>query len=105
MTTPMVMTTTDGIDRSVFGEEAAEPDFARLLVGLGIRELSLSPSRADATRQAIRRTDCRQAAELAELPLQCRSPGEVRALLATGLGEAASIDSSETVPESLNQRQ
>jgi phosphotransferase system enzyme I (PtsI) len=89
----------------VCGEEAAEPDFARLLVGLGIRELSLSPSRAAATRQAIRRTDSRQAIELAERSLQCRSPGEVRALLATGLEEATSIDLPETMPESLSQRQ
>lgn len=89
----------------VCGEEAAEPDFARLLVGLGIRELSLSPSRAATTRQAIRRTNSRQAEELAELSLQCRSPQEVRALWANGPDEATSIDSFERVRESQNQCQ
>ncbi len=89
----------------VCGEEAADADFARLLVGLGIREFSLCPSRAAATRQAIRRTDSRQATELAELALQCRSPSEVRALLATGLADASSLDSAETLPKSFNERQ
>ncbi|WP_436717920.1 phosphoenolpyruvate--protein phosphotransferase [Roseiconus lacunae] len=89
----------------VCGEEAAEPDFARLLVGLGIRELSLSPCLAAATRQAIRRTDSHQAIELAERSLQCRSPGEVRALLATGLEDTTSIDLPDTMRESLRRRQ
>ncbi len=89
----------------VCGEEAADADFARLLVGLGIRELSVSPNRAAAIRQVIRRTDSRQAAELAELAIQCRSPCEVRVLLATELADASSIDSAETVPKDFSERQ
>jgi phosphoenolpyruvate-protein kinase (PTS system EI component) len=65
----------------VCGEEAGEPDFARLLVGLGVRELSVSPSRGAAVRHTIRRIDSRRAAELAERALQCRSPSEVRELV------------------------
>jgi phosphoenolpyruvate-protein kinase (PTS system EI component) len=84
----------------VCGEEAADADFARLLIGLGIREISLSPSRAAATRQVIRATNSRQATELAELALGCRSPSQVRALLASRLAEASSLDSSETLSKS-----
>lgn len=63
------------------GEEAGDVGFACLLVGLGIRELSLSPSRAAAIRVAIRRIDSRRVYELAQRALRCRSPGEVRELL------------------------
>ena len=89
----------------VCGEEAADGDFARLLVGLGIRELSLSPGRAAATRYAIRGTDSRQATELAELALQCRSPSEVRELLANGLAESSPLDYLPGGPELLSERQ
>ncbi len=71
----------------VCGEEAGECDFACLLIGLGVRELSLSPSRGAAVRHAIRRVDSRRAAELAERALQCRSPSEVRELLTLGLSD------------------
>ena len=50
----------------VCGEEAGDADFACLLVGLGIRELSLSPSSAVAVRQAIRGIDSHRAAEIAD---------------------------------------
>ena len=65
----------------VCGEEAGDISFACLLVGLGVRELSLSPDRAAEVRQAIRRTDSRDAAEIAQRALGCRSPGEVRELI------------------------
>ena len=66
---------------SVCGEEAGDADFAVLLVGLGARELSVSPDRAAEVRQTIRRTDSRYAAELAQQALRCRSAGEVRELI------------------------
>lgn len=74
----------------VCGEEAGDVDFACLLIGLGIRELSLSPARAQAVRQAIREINTQHAREIANEALRCRSPGEVRELLAKlRLGRAA----------------
>jgi phosphotransferase system enzyme I (PtsI) len=65
----------------VCGEEAADPSFACLLVGLGIRELSLTPTRAAAVRQMLRGITCVDAGEVADLALQCRTPQQVRELL------------------------
>jgi phosphoenolpyruvate-protein kinase (PTS system EI component) len=83
----------------VCGEEAGETDFARLLVGLGVRELSLSPSRGAAVRHAIRGIDSLRAAEIAARALQCGSPSEVRELLASGLVDGSSPWVSETSPD------
>ena len=66
----------------VCGEEAGDPDFACLLVGLGIRELSLNPRRGAAVRQAIREINSQRAMEIADRALRCRTPAEVRELLA-----------------------
>jgi phosphoenolpyruvate-protein kinase (PTS system EI component) len=66
----------------VCGEEAGEPDFARLLIGLGVRELSMTPVRAAPVRQALRKLDGSTARELASQALRCATPGEVRKLFA-----------------------
>ncbi len=64
----------------VCGEEAGDTNFACLLVGLGIRELSLTPTRAADVRRVLRDIACIDARELADLALQCRTPQQVRAL-------------------------
>ena len=79
----------------VCGEEAGDADFACLLVGLGIRELSLSPFRGAAVRQAIREINSQHAREIANQALRCRRPGEVRDLL-------SQLHSSGTIGESLS---
>jgi len=65
----------------VCGEEAANVAFACLLIGLGIRELSLSPSRADDVRTALRNIKCQDAERVASNALQCRKPQDVRELV------------------------
>jgi phosphoenolpyruvate-protein kinase (PTS system EI component) len=62
----------------VCGEEAADSDFACLLVGLGIRELSMTPARAAAVRHILRKINYQEALEVANSALQCRTPQQVR---------------------------
>jgi phosphoenolpyruvate-protein kinase (PTS system EI component) len=45
-----------GITVEVCGEAAGEPELTALLVGLGVDELSVSPARLDAVRDAVRRS-------------------------------------------------
>ncbi|MCO8122319.1 phosphoenolpyruvate--protein phosphotransferase [Stieleria sp. TO1_6] len=79
-----IVVTAERWDRPVCvcGEEASETEFAELLIGLGIRELSISPPRAIALRAAIGKIDLAVVGELARRALACRSPQEVRQLLA-----------------------
>jgi phosphoenolpyruvate-protein kinase (PTS system EI component) len=65
----------------VCGEGAGDADFACLLVGLGIRELSMSPVRAAAVRRRLRNINCQSARHLASEALRCGAPEEVRRLL------------------------
>ncbi|QEF97371.1 Phosphoenolpyruvate-protein phosphotransferase [Stieleria maiorica] len=67
----------------VCGEEAGDADFACLLVGLGIRELSLGPSRAGAVRHAIRHISQCEARRVADSALRCQSPRQVQQLIGT----------------------
>lgn len=66
----------------VCGEAAGEADFACLLVGLGVRELSMTPVRAGSVRHALRKLDGPTVQELANQALRCKSSQEVRQLLA-----------------------
>jgi phosphoenolpyruvate-protein kinase (PTS system EI component) len=45
-----------GLTVEICGEAAGEPELTPLLVGLGVDELSVSPARLDAVRDAIRRS-------------------------------------------------
>lgn len=75
---------------SVCGEAASDPRVARLLVGLGIRELSMSPVAAARVRYALRHARCDELHRLAASALACETPNEVRALVA---------ESADTRPE------
>jgi phosphocarrier protein FPr len=65
----------------VCGELAADPLAAPLLVGLGVRELSMSAPAIPHVKRAIRATDLAAARELADRALGLSSGDEVRALL------------------------
>jgi phosphocarrier protein FPr len=66
---------------AVCGELAADPVAAVLLVGLGVRELSMTPRAIPAVKAAIRSMSANRAKQLAALALQRDSAASVRALL------------------------
>ena len=67
---------------AVCGEVAGDRLAVPLLVGLGVRELSMSPALIPAAKQAVRATDARAAGHLAEAALAAESAATVRRLLA-----------------------
>ncbi len=66
---------------SVCGEAAGNPLIAALLVGMGLRELSMSPARAAAVRHAIRSSALSDLEAMAAQVLDHRHVEETRALL------------------------
>jgi phosphoenolpyruvate-protein phosphotransferase (PTS system enzyme I) len=79
---------------SVCGEAAGDPATAALFLGLGVRELSMSPRRALRVRQAIARLECSAAEALASEALACRTNREAKQRVAAFardvLGDATS---------------
>ena len=65
----------------VCGELAGDELAAPLLLGLGVRELSMSAPAIAGVKQAVRATDAGEAAGLAGRARACASADEVRALL------------------------
>jgi len=65
----------------ICGEMAGEVLYTPLLVGLGIDELSMTPSRIPHIRKRISELDSSVCRELADRALACRDTGEVRKLL------------------------
>lgn len=74
---------------SVCGEAAGDPDTACLLLGLGVRQLSMSPGRAARVRLRVRQMQMSRLVELARQTLEADSPATVKALLAQVLREAS----------------
>ena len=63
---------------AVCGEAAADPLAARLLVGLGVRELSVAAPAVAGVKQVVREVDAAQAANQAAAALTATGPAEVR---------------------------
>jgi len=70
------------ITAAVCGELAADPNATELLLGLGIRELSMSAPAIPAVKDAVRRTSLEAAITLASRALETSSAADVRSLLA-----------------------
>ncbi|MHB8393172.1 MAG: phosphoenolpyruvate--protein phosphotransferase [Candidatus Dormibacteria bacterium] len=70
-----------GIWVGVCGELAGEPSATELLLGLGVRELSMSPRRVAEVKQMVRSVDSVRAGRLADRALGLRGADEVRQLL------------------------
>jgi len=65
----------------ICGEAAGDPSIACLFVGLGIRELSMSPVRAARVRYTLRKTSSVELEELAAKALDCNNVQKVESLL------------------------
>lgn len=83
---------------SICGEIAAEAEVLPLLVGLGLRDLSVSPARVRDLARDLARVDLDDCRVLAEQCLAMQTAAEVRARL--GLpAEPTEIEVDETLPE------
>jgi phosphocarrier protein FPr len=63
---------------AVCGEAAADPLAAQLLVGLGVRELSVAAPAVAGVKQVVREVELARAAERAAAALTASGPSEVR---------------------------
>jgi phosphotransferase system enzyme I (PtsI) len=66
-----------GIPVSLCGEMAGDPKFLPLLIGLGLRRLSLNPRSVPALRELVRELDCRELERCVARCLEMGSASEV----------------------------
>ncbi|TDI34524.1 MAG: phosphoenolpyruvate--protein phosphotransferase [Acidobacteria bacterium] len=83
-----------GISVSLCGEMASDPRYVPVLMGLGLRELSLNPVTIPAVKDAIRSTHAGEARTLTDRLLAASSADEVGRILAGEPGAADPVDSS-----------
>jgi phosphotransferase system enzyme I (PtsI) len=77
-----------GVPVSLCGEMAADPLQALVLLGLGVRELSMSPSAIPAVKAALRAVSTETARAAARAALSLPTAGEIEAMLRRELAEA-----------------
>lgn len=73
----------DRVPVAVCGELAADESAAAVLIGLGVRELSVSPPSVPSIKQAVRLLDSAQAGTVARAALEAGTADAVRGLLVT----------------------
>ena len=83
---------------AVCGEVAGDRLAVPLLLGLGVRELSMSPALIPAAKQAVRAADTVAARRLAEEALATDSAAAVRRLLAAAASTASSAGAAPGAP-------
>jgi phosphotransferase system enzyme I (PtsI) len=100
---PAVLRTIDGVVRaasaqgvpvSICGEMAADPMQALLLVGLGVRELSMSPAAIAGVKAAIRSASAARLEPVSRASLSLATAEEIEAMLRRELAEALTPASS-----------
>jgi len=74
--------TRGGVPVAVCGEMAGDPLLTRLLLGLGLRNLSMHPSQLLTIKERILRTNLGEVQTLAQRVLRTTDPGKTRELLA-----------------------
>lgn len=74
-----------GIDVSLCGEMAADPRYGALLVGLGLRRLSVTPRAVPTLKTRLRELSAEDLEELAEHCFEATTGDEVDAILDAGL--------------------
>jgi phosphotransferase system enzyme I (PtsI) len=87
-----------GIPCSVCGELAGNPIATPVLIGLGIRELSMTPFGVAVVRPIVHRTNTKEAGRLVRELEQCARASEVRELVAHAYSEMGIFDDSELGP-------
>ncbi|NLO33319.1 MAG: hypothetical protein GX117_08195, partial [Candidatus Hydrogenedentes bacterium] len=70
-----------GIECSICGEMAGDPLYTELLIGLGIKTLSMAPFAIPPIRAEISQISSVKAHALAEQVLQTRTASEIKALI------------------------
>jgi phosphoenolpyruvate-protein phosphotransferase/dihydroxyacetone kinase phosphotransfer subunit len=79
------------LEVAVCGEAASDPLAIPVLVGLGVRELSVSPSAVARVKAAVRELDVARCATVAAAALRLAGAEEVRALVRESLGGGADV--------------
>ncbi len=91
---------------TICGDIAGDPFYTQLLLGLGLRELSVAPGEMLEVKDRIRNTDLAEARELARAALALGSASEIEAMLegreerAPGGVERRRVVSSDPLPPS-----